>query len=90
MNRSQGDDPEYNFYKPRDTRTTIDSTHIETETRTRLLGKANGNDTTSDHDYDFADQEQKPNEQGKPETLVRGGRTTLQFSDNDGLKETTS
>ena len=50
---------EYNFYKPRDTRTIIDSTHIGTWTRLlRKTSMANGKDTTLDHDHDFTDQEQ--------------------------------
>ena len=49
---------------------------------------ANGDDTTSDHDHDFTrpGAEQRPSEQGPPETLVRGRRTIMQFSDGSMME----
>ena len=78
---------EYNFSKPQNTRSTMDSIHIGT--RTRLLGKRARDYWENVHGkwkrhhvrprsrFYGPGAEQQPSEQGPPETLVRGRRTIM-------------
>ena len=82
---------EYGFCKSRDTRTTIDSTHgLEPKQYhdywENVDGKWKRHHVKPRTRLYRPGAEQRPNEQGPPETLVRGRRTIMQFSDGSMME----